>query len=396
MRTGLAAMTAVAAAAIAMAGSAIAATPCGGEFGSFVAGLKAEAAEKGHSRGELDRFFASVRQDQKVLRFDRSQSNFRQSFLEFSGRTVSKNRMDHGRNNKRKYAKVFDRAEREYGVDRNVLLAFWAMETDFGAVQGNFNTLNSLVTLAHDCRRPHLFRPQVLAAIELWKHGEFDPATTTGAWAGEIGMVQMLPRDILEKGVDGDGDGRVTLKTSAPDAILTGARLLRDLGWRAGEPWMVEVTVPSRMDWSKAGLDHTQSISQWVADGVRPRAAALPKGSMRAALLLPQGRKGPAFLVFDNFAVYFEWNKSLVYVTSAAYFATRLAGAPPYAKGNPDPALSAEQMMALQQKLRARGHDVGKIDGILGAGTRDAVRAEQRRLGLPADAWPTARLLIAL
>ncbi len=377
-------------------GGAFAATPCGGDFGSFVSGLKAEAAGNGHSRAQLDRFFASVRQDEKVLRYDRSQSNFRQSFLEFSGRTVSKNRMDHGLINKRKYAKTFDRAEREFGVDRNVLLAFWAMETDFGAVQGDFNTLNSLVTLAHDCRRPHLFRPQVLAAIDLWKRGEFDPATTTGAWAGEIGMVQMLPRDILERGVDGDGDGRVTLKTSAPDAILTGARVLRDLGWRAGEPWMVEVSVPPSLDWSKAGLDQTQTVSQWARLGVTPRAVALPEGSTRASLLLPQGRKGPAFLVFDNFAVYFEWNKSLVYVTSAAYFATRLAGAPPHAKGNPDPALSADQMTALQRKLQARGHDVGRIDGILGAGTRDAVQKEQQRLGLPADAWPTLELLNAL
>lgn len=378
------------------AGTGLAAAPCGGDFNTFVAGLKAEAARDGHSEKQLDRFFASVQQNPRVLRFDRSQSNFRQSFLEFSSRTVSKNRMDHGQINKRKYDKVFDRAEREFGVDRNVLLAFWAMETDFGAVQGDFNTLNSLVTLAHDCRRPHLFRPQVLAAIDLWKRGEFDPAATTGAWAGEIGMVQMLPKDILEKGVDGDGDGHVRLKTSAPDAILTGARLLRDLGWRAGAPWMVEVKVPANMDWSKAGLDQEQSISQWVAQGVQPRAVDLPKGNTRASLLLPQGRKGPAFLVFDNFAVYFEWNKSLVYVTSAAYFATRLAGAPPYAKGNPDPALGAEQMMALQTKLRAHGHDVGRIDGILGAGTRDAIRKEQLRLGLPADAWPTVQLLNAL
>ncbi len=395
MRSRLAALAAAIAATL-LSGAGFAATPCGGDFGAFVAGLKAEAARDGHSRSDLERFFATVRQDAKVLRFDRSQSNFRQSFLEFSARTVSKNRMDHGQINKRKYSKTFDRAEREFGVDRNVLLAFWAMETDFGAVQGDFNTLNSLVTLAHDCRRPELFRPQVLAAIDLWKHGEFDPARTTGAWAGEIGMVQMLPKDILEKGVDGDGDGRVTLKTSAPDAILTGARLLRDLGWRAGEPWMVEVTVPSSLDWSKSGLNHSQSVSQWIADGLKPRAVALPGGSTRAALLLPQGRKGPAFLVFDNFPVYFEWNKSLVYVTSAAYFATRLAGAPPYAKGNPDPALSGDQMLALQRKLKARGHDVGGLDGILGEKTREAVAAEQQRLGLPADAWPTLQLLDAL
>jgi lytic murein transglycosylase len=376
--------------------ASMAATPCGGSFSSFIKGLKSEAAKNGHSKAELDRFFTSAQIDPKVLRFDRSQSNFRQSFMEFSGRTVSKNRMDHGRINKKKYKTTFARAQRDYGVDPNVLLAFWAMETDYGANQGDFNTLNSLVTLAHDCRRPELFRPQVIAAVDLWKRGTFDPATTTGAWAGEIGMVQMLPEDILHRGIDGDGDGRVTLKTSAPDAILTGARLLRDLGWRAGEPWMVEVAVPKNLDWSQTGLGKPQTVSKWKAKGVKARSVALPNGKMPASLLLPQGRKGPAFLVFDNFNVYFEWNKSLVYVTSAAYFATRLAGAAPYTKGNPDPTLSADQMVALQKKLKRRGHDVGKVDGILGAKTRAAVAKEQKRLGLPADAWPTAALLKAL
>ena len=112
-----------------------------------------------------------------------------------------------------------------------MLLAFWAFETDYGAIQGDFNTANALATLAHDCRRPELFRPQLFAALELFERGEFDPATTTGAWAGEIGMVQMLPRDIIENGVDGDGDGEVSLKTSAPDALLSGAKMLQSLGW---------------------------------------------------------------------------------------------------------------------------------------------------------------------
>ncbi len=384
----------VAASLIATAG--VAATPCGGPFSSFLKGVKTEAAKNGHSKAELNRFFAGAKTDPKVLRFDRSQSNFRQSFLEFSGRTVSKNRMDHGRINKKKFKNTFARAARDYGIDPNVILAFWAMETDYGANQGDFNTLNALLTLAHDCRRPQLFSPQVIAAVDLWKRGEFDPATTTGAWAGEIGMVQMLPEDILHRGVDGDGDGRVTLKTSAPDAILTGARLLRDLGWTAGEPWMIEVAVPAKMDWSQSGLGKPQPVSNWKSKGLKARSVALPKGNLSASLLLPQGRKGPAFLVFDNFDVYFEWNKSLVYVTSAAYFATRLAGAKPYTKGNPDPTLSADQMKSLQKKLKKRGHDVGKVDGILGAKTRAAVSVEQKRLGLPADAWPTTALVKAL
>ena len=214
---------------------------------------------------------------------------------------------------------------------------------------------------------------------------------TTGAWAGEIGMVQMLPKDILENGVDGDGDGHVRLKTSAQDALMSGGKMLSHLGWRRGEPWLQEVTVPAQMDWSLSGLDTTKPASDWARLGVKPRSGKL--ANLPASLILPQGRKGPAFLAYPNFRVYFEWNQSFVYVTTAAYFATRLEGAPRYDAGNPEPGLSGAQMKQLQRKLQARGHDVGKIDGILGSGTRAAVQKEQKRLGLPADAWPTATLL---
>ena len=258
-------------------------------------------------------------------------------------------------------------------------------------MQGDFNTRNALVTLAHDCRRPDLFQPQVLAAIRMHGLGEFD-LDTTGAWAGEIGMVQMLPGDILRLGVDGDGDGLVTLKTSPADAILSGARLLQSHGWRAGEPWLQEVILPDSFDWDLTGLDTQLSAEQWAAMGVQVRSGVVPHG-LPASILLPQGRKGPAFLAYPNYSVLFNWNKSFVYVTTAAYFATRLMGAEPYRAGNPDPALPADAMKALQKKLAALGHDVGEIDGILGASTRIAVQKEQARLGLPADAWPTAELL---
>ena len=371
-----------------------AAANCGGSFSSFVKGLKSEAISHGASKSDVDAFFSGVRQDQRTLDADRSQGFFKKSFVDFSRAVISNNRMDHGRNNGRKYDAIFDRAEREYGVSRGVLLAFWALETDYGAVQGDFNTLNSLVTLAHDCRRPELFRPQVFAALELFERGNFDPARTTGAWAGEIGMVQMLPEDIIENGVDGDGDGRVSLKTSAPDALLSGANMLHDLGWRANEPWLQEVTVPQNLDWEDTGLTHKKSGGEWAALGVKPTNGSL--SDLPASIILPMGRKGPAFIAYPNFDVYFEWNQSFVYVTTAAYFATRLEGAPVFTVGSPDPALSDSQMKSLQSKLQKRGYDVGKIDGILGAKTRAAVQAEQKRLGQPADAWPTNALLNAL
>ena len=206
----------------------------------------------------------------------------------------------------------------------------------------------------------------------------------------------MLPEDILRNGVDGDGDGHVRLKTSAPDALMSGGKMLNGLGWRKGEPWLQEITVPATLDWSKTGLNHKVSVGDWAQMGVSARSGNLGNSNLKASVLLPMGRKGPAFLAYPNFDVYFEWNKSFVYVTTAAYFATRLEGAPAYNAGSPEQGLSDGQMKSLQAKLKKRGHDVGKIDGILGAKTRAAVQAEQKRIGIPADAWPTPRLLNAL
>ena len=369
---------------------------CGGGFSSFVDGLKSEARDRGYSKAQTEAFFSSVQKDDSVLKADRRQGIFTRAFLDFSSRLISTNRFENGRRNAKKWDSVFDNVERSFGVSRGVLLAFWAFETDFGAVQGDFNTVNALVTLSHDCRRPELFRPQIFAALELFRRGDLDPASTTGAWAGEIGMVQMLPKDIIENGVDGDGDGQVTLKTSAADALMSGGKMLQSLGWRAGEPWLQEITLPRDFDWSQSGLETKKAASNWARMGVSARSGEIARPDLQASIVLPQGHRGPAFLAYPNFDVFFEWNQSFVYVTTAAYFATRLEGAPRLTAGDPPPSIGRDGMKSLQRKLQARGYDVGGIDGILGANTRSAVQKEQKRLGLPADAWPTQELLNAL
>ena len=379
-----------------LAGTAATAQTCGGSFGGFVRDLKTQARGMGYGSGTVDAFFANVQHDDAVLRADRRQGVFQKDFISFSRSLISQNRINNAATYGDRYDSTFRRIEQEFGIPRGVLLAFWAFETDFGQVQGDFNTLNALVTLAHDCRRPELFRPQVFSALELYARGDFDPDRTTGAWAGEIGQVQMLPGDIIANGRDGDGDGHVTLKTSAPDALMSGGQVLSSLGWRANEPWLQEITVPAGLDWGQTGLNHEKTVREWQQVGVRARSGDLGPARMQASVLLPMGRNGPAFLAYPNFRVYFEWNQSMVYVTTAAYFATRIMGAPIYAAGNPDPALSGEELLALQRRLQARGHDVGGIDGILGEKTREAVQAEQLRLGFPADAWPTRALLDAL
>lgn len=379
-----------------LAGTAFASVPCGGSFADFRTAMQAEAVAQGTDPDTARQFFDGTRQDPAVLDADRRQGVFTLPFTDFARRLISGNRMDQGRAKAREYSATFDRVAADFGVSPGVLLAFWAFETDFGAVQGNFNTVDALMTLSHDCRRPDLFRPQVFAALTLFARGDLDPGTTTGAWAGEIGMVQMLPREIIENGTDGDGDGRVSLKTSAPDALMSAGKTLQSLGWNPGQPSIEEVSVPATMDWSQAALDVTKPAVEWVNLGVRPRDGSLDAPDLPASLILPQGHKGPAFLAYPNFNVYFEWNQSFTYVLTAAYFATRLEGAQVFDAGNPSAPLSDGQMKLLQQRLADRGHDVGKIDGILGAGTRAAVRVEQARLGLAADAWPTTELLNAL
>ncbi len=381
---------------LATAASPVLAQECGGDFKAFLSGVAAEAKAAGSSDAAIAKALGNARIDQKVLSMDRAQGVFKQTFLEFSKRTVSQGRLDIGRQKMKQYADVFARAEQEFGVPAGVITAFWAMETDFGAVQGNFNTRNALVTLAHDCRRPELFRPELLALIKMTEHSDLDPDTNTGAWAGEIGQVQMLPKDIIAYGVDGDGDGHVRLKDSAPDVILTAAKFIQSLGFKRGEPWIQEVSVPETLPWEKSGLGGTMTAAEWFALGVTPRDGNTGFGNLNAALVLPQGRKGPAFLTYPNFGIYLKWNQSFIYTTSAAYFATRLMGAEPYQKGNPEQGLSNDEMKQLQEKLQAKGYDVGKIDGILGSGTRVAIQKEQLRLGMPADGWATRPLLDAL
>jgi lytic murein transglycosylase len=367
--------------------------PCGGSWSSFINDLKAEAVRGGLPQDVADRFFARLRHNDTVLSRDRAQGFFQRPFIDFSRQLISQGRLDQARRVQQQRAALFQEVQRRFGINPGVMLAFLAFETDFGAFQGDINTADALATLAHDCRRPHLFRPQIIAMAELYRRGEIDPVTTQGAWAGEIGMVQMLPRDILSLGIDGDNDGHVDVRGSMPDAVLSGAALLAHHGWRPNEPWLVEVAIPQGLDLTRTGLRTRQSVADWERAGVRARGVAMPNGRLPASIILPQGHRGPAFMIFDNFRVLFEWNQSFTYVVTAAYFATRIEGAPVYEAGNPEAGLDRDQMRALQRQLQGRGFDVGAIDGILGAGTRAAVQDVQAQLGLPADGWPTPELL---
>ncbi len=332
--------------------------------------------------------------EQRIINIDRGQKFFAQDFLQFSDKMLAGGRVPNGINQIKKHAATFAREEKEYGVPAAVITAFWGLESDFGANQGKDQSLRAIATLAYDCRRSDMFRAHLFDALRLIERGDLKPAEMIGSWAGELGQTQMMPSEYFKYAVDYDGDGRRNLLKSATDVIGSTANYLVNLGWRRGEPWLQEVRVPP-LPWDQADLAIQHPRSKWAHWGVTLAGGrALPNDDLPASLLLPMGRFGPAFLAYPNFQVYLKWNNSLVYSTTAAYYATRLAGAPPLVRSSgPIPPVTAEEVREIQQLLIRAGHDVGGADGKLGLQTRAAIKTMQMKYGLPADSYPTPELL---
>jgi lytic murein transglycosylase len=367
-------------------------------FDAWLQGFKKQAVAQGIAPQIVSEALDGLSYDPSVIAKDRGQSVFAQTFLQFSDRMVSGNRLSVGSSLLKKNAATFAKIQQKYGVPGPVLVGFWGLETDFGKVMGNMQTLRSLATLAYDCRRPDEFREQLMDALRVIQRGDVTPPEMRGPWAGEMGQFQFVPKVYWQYAVDFDGNGRRNLLTDTPDALASAANYLDGLGWKPGQPWLEEVVVPLEMDWTQADVTIKKPRSYWVKAGVRSRSGKpLPADDMPSALVLPMGRHGPAFLAYPNFDVYLQWNQSLVYSLTAGYYATRLAGAPALSRGNGEiETLPLAQAKLLQQILAKRGFDVGKIDGVIGAASRDAIRKMQIKYGLPADGYPTPELLAAL
>jgi len=255
-----------------------------------------------------------------------------------------------------------------------------------------------LTTLAYDCRRPYFFRTQLFDALRLIEDGDQRVEDMIGDWAGEFGGMQFTASDYYKHGVDFDGDGRRDVVKSVPDTLASAANFLVSLGWRRGEPWLQEVHVPQTLPWQEADLTIKHPVSQWEKWGVHPAYGPFPQGSMEASMILPMGRKGPAFLAYPNFQAFLGWNSAYVYSTTVAYFATRLAGAPnvDHRGATAVETISTEQVKELQDLLNKHGYNVGEPDGKVGSGTRAAVKQAQLKFGLPADSYPSAELIARL
>jgi lytic murein transglycosylase len=366
-----------------------------GSFETWLDQFKKDAAAQGISPKVIAAASPYMKFEQRIVNRDRAQGVFNLSFLKFSDRILAGQRIQNGEAALKANAALFAKVEKQFGVPGPILTAFWGLESDFGHNTGNSNIFAALATLAYDCRRPDYFRPQLMDALRIVQNGDLQIDEMLGGdWAGELGAMQFTASDYYKNAVDYDGDGKRNLVKSVPDTMASAANFLKNLGWKRGEPWLQEVRVTKDLPWDQADLMIQLPRSQWVTWGVRAAHGALPSDGMKASLLLPMGRKGPAFLAYDNFQALLGWNSSMVYVTTVAYFATRLAGEPPVNRGDPTiEVMQPEQVSELQRILIKMGNDIGEPDGKIGAKTRMAIKKAQMKVGLPADSYPTTELL---
>ncbi len=364
-------------------------------FVDWLNGFYPKAIAAGIPRAVVDKELSGLAPDPRIGALDARQPEFARPVGAYIEGAVTDNRIAAGRI-KRRSVPGLDGIERAYGVPRDILIGVWAMESGFGAVQGDFDTVRSLATLAALGRRRPWAEAELIAALRILARGEVPRARLRGSWAGAMGQTQLLPSTYLSSAVDGDGDGRRDIWGSAPDALASAANLLAKGGWRTGEGWASEVILPANFDY---GLSEgpRQPPAWWRARGARLADGgswSVADAASPAGLILPAGATGPAFLVLPNHFAIRTYNNSIAYALAVGLLADRFAGGGPLRTPWPhETALSLTDRMAAQTDLVRLGFNPGEPDGVVGLGTRAALRAWQKSRGLPADGYLSPQMV---
>lgn len=361
--------------------------------------LKPQAAAAGIRADTFDRLTAGLVPDPAVLESLDYQPEFRTPIWDYLAGLVDEQRVDDGRAMLEQHRALLQRVEAAYGVDPETVVAVWGVESDYGRTFGKKPLLTSLSTLACEGRRQPFFRGELFATMKLIQSGDLQPEGLVGSWAGAFGHTQFMPTTYARIAVDFDGDGRRDLVGSVPDALASTANYLKRSGWRTGQPWGHEVLLPAGFDTGVSGRQNRRPLSHWLGRGLRAAdGRTLAAADVEAALLLPAGREGPAFLVRRNFDAIYAYNAAESYALAIAHLSDRLRGGSGFVTAWPtdDPGLSRLERRELQERLVARGHDIGEVDGMIGSRSREALKLEQARLGLAADGRAGQRVLEAL
>jgi membrane-bound lytic murein transglycosylase B len=363
-------------------------------FQSWLMDVRQEAAAKGISQATLAQAFDGISEIPRVIELDRRQPEFTQTFWRYLDSAVSEARVRDGIAKLNENQALLVQLEKTYGVPGRYLVAFWGMETNYGRTLGGFRVPTALATLAFDGRRSAFFRTELFDALKIIDQGHITVDRMVGSWAGAMGQTQFMPSTFLRHAVDITGDGRIDVWGQTADALGSGAHYLQNLGWDPNRSWGREVRLPKGFDLTLASLDGgaaetLKPLSAWAKLGLtRADGRALPNQDVAAALILPSGQEGPAFLVYDNFRIILKWNRSISYALAVGHLADRITGAGNLAASrvNEDP-LTRNQVVDVQRALNQFGYLDARPDGTLGSGTRRALRTYQLACGLPADGY---------
>lgn len=371
--------------------------PAPADFQSWKRAFRAKALSEGIRGDVFDAAFQGVGVNQKVLELDAYQPEFSRPIWEYLDSAVSDTRVATGRQKLADKRAMLDGIESRYNVDRQYVLAIWGLESAFGANYGSIPVIESLATLAYEGRRRDFAEEQLISALRILQAGDITPARMVGSWAGAMGHTQFIPTSFEAYAVDHAGDGRRDLwSEDAEDALASTANYLSRFGWTMGQPWGMEVRLPSGFDYAQTGA--TRSTGTWAAMGVVPYGGGALPDHGEAVIEAPAGARGPAFITWKNFKVIKRYNNSTSYALAVGLLGDRIVGKPgvqaPWPRG--DKALSRTQKIEMQERLTALGYDTKGVDGIIGPDSRDAIRAFQRSRGMTPDGYENAALLEAL
>jgi len=366
------------------------------KFDAFLLQARGEAIAQGIKPEVFDQAVKGIAPIASIAASNANQPEFSRPVWSYLDSAVSARRVKDAQAMLARYGDVLARIEASSGVPKEILVSVWGMETDYGADKGSMNLFAALATLAYDGPRADFARPEFFAALKIYQQQHYPLSQMVSSWAGAFGQTQFTPTTFLKYAADGDGDGQIDLWHSAPDALASAARLLADQGWQKGQPWGFEVKLPANFAYEDADTDTQKPLSEWRARGVRTaNGAALPSGADSAAIYLPAGANGPAFLLFPNFNVILKYNNAASYALAVALLADRMAGAAPvhHAWPRDEKPLSRDERLRFQSELNGQGFDVGTPDGVLGRKSRGALRQYQKAHGLAADGFATETLL---
>ncbi len=299
------------------------------DFAQWLEQLRADARAAGISQSTLEKALTGIEAPQKrVLDSDRAQPEKVQSLADYVAARVSPERIAEGRKMLHRYPTWLGRVERKYGVQRRFIVALWGIESGYGRHTGKIPIIPALVTLAYDTRRGDYFRKELLDALRILDAGQIALTQMQGSWAGAMGHFQFMPSSYRHFAVDGDGDGRIDLWNSIPDALASAANYLAQAGWQDDQTWGRPVRLPKQFDRSLAGLKTRLTLARWQSLGVRTSSGqALPRRNLQASLIIPEDAGEPAYLVYDNFRVLLRWNRANTFAVAVGSLADS------YAKG---------------------------------------------------------------